>query len=369
MSRLLHEVLTDPAHVSELRDVWNRNADAAGLNLYASYEWVTSLWESHLAFRDTRFHALRSGGDLRSVVPLTRGETQKLGITLSILGLLTNRYGRNHNDLIIFGDKPETFLSLLDALQPEAWDILFLGSIHSEETRGIVESLQSRGRYRLIPERYVESPYLSLGGDWSSVLAGRSANFRSDLKRKQKRATQAGATFRVLKEPSDVPQALAAMYAIETHSWKESSGTSITTQAHSRNFYDVFLPKAAERGWLHCVLLELEGTPAAFDMGVLHGGKYYMLKTSYDQAWQDVSPGFVLRAHVIEQLCMMGVTEHDFLGDPEPWKLRWTDEIRKHWNLYLYNTRRPAANLYSAAVRLLRSREGEAPGSTAESRS
>lgn len=356
MSPLEHRVLTDPADVESLREAWKALADSAGHNLYATYEWSSSLWESHFGNRGVDFHVLGGEAELRGVVPLTRKRAEKFGIPLVSLGLLTNSYGRNHNDLILGRDREEVFLALLEQLQPAPWDILMLGSIPPGHTHTMVRVLQAKGRYRVLSEPYVDSPYLTLSGDWQSFLAGRSGNFRSDLKRKEKRAAAAGMRIRILKEPAEVSEALDAMYAIERQSWKEGSGTSITTQAHSQRFYEVFLPKAAARGWLHCVLLELKDKPAAFDMGILHGGKYYMLKTSYDQEWQDVSPGFVLRARVIEQLYQGGVAEHDFLGDPEPWKLRWTSEIRKHWNLYLYNTRRPMANLYSAAVNLLRSR-------------
>jgi len=355
VSPLEQHIIVDSAEVELLRDPWSRLADSEGHNLYATYEWSSALWESHFDCRGVEFHVLRNHAELRGVIPLIRRRTQKLGIPLATLGLLTNSYGRNHNDLILAGDRKEAFLDLLEGLRPNPWDILILGSFTAGETRTMVDALQQQGRFRVIAEPYVDSPYLTLSGDWQSFLAERSGNFRSDLKRKEKRAAAAKMKIRILKEPEEVSEALNAMYAIEKQSWKEGSGTSITTQAHSQRFYDVFLPKAAARGWLHCVLLELGGMPAAFDMGILHGGKYYMLKTSYAQAWQDVSPGFVLRARVIEQLYGMGVSEHDFLGDPEPWKLRWTGELRKHWNLYLYNTRRPAANLYSAAVNILRS--------------
>jgi CelD/BcsL family acetyltransferase involved in cellulose biosynthesis len=196
---------------------------------------------------------------------------------------------------------------------------------------------------------------LELSGTWASYLEGRSSNFRGDLKRKQQRAEQAGMEVRMITEPSGVPETLRAFYEIETRSWKEVTGTSITAQPHARRFYDVFLPTAARRGWFLGFVLYLGGRPVAFDMGVLYAQKYYMLKTSYDQEWRDVSPGFVLRACVIEELFRRGVREHDFLGDPEPWKLRWTDAVRRHWNLYLYNTRRPVANLM-ATGQLLRRR-------------
>ena len=355
MTPLLDEILSDPASVEALRSEWTSAVDREHGNLYTTYEWCSSLWKAHLDCRGVEFHVLRDGDLLRGIVPVTRTSIRKLQFPLRMQGLLTNLYGRNHNELILFGDRKEAFRCLLETMRGDRWDIFLLGSITTRgETHRIVDSLESRAGFRIVREPYVSSPYLSLTGDWAGYLARQSGNFRSDLKRKQKRASQAGMEIQVFTRPEEVAEAVSSMYAIETKSWKEGTGTSITTQAHARRFYDVFLPQAAARGWLHCVLLKLNGGPAAFDMGVLYAGKYYMLKTSYDQEWKDVSPGFVLRAYVIEQLYRMGVREHDFLGDPEPWKLRWTDEIRGHENLYLYNTYRPLANLYSIAARFLR---------------
>jgi CelD/BcsL family acetyltransferase involved in cellulose biosynthesis len=355
VNQIRHEVLGDRQDIERLRPEWTASAEREHANLYATYEWCVSLWEAHLAFQGVEFHVFRQADALRGIIPVTRKTVRKLGTPLSMWGLLTNLYGRNHNELILFGEGSEPFLAFLEAVRREPWDLFLLGSaMVGGATQLLADTFESRGEYRIVREAYVSSPYLPLQGSWGEYLGRQSGNFRSDLKRKQKRARDAGMTIRTFTGPAEVGEALSAMYTIETKSWKEGEGTSITTQAHARRFYDVFLPLAAARGWLACVLLELGGRPAAFDMGVLHAGKYYMLKTSYDQEWKDVSPGFVLRAHVIEQLFERGASEHDFLGDPEPWKLRWTDQVRRHENLYLYNLRRPLPNLYSAASRLLR---------------
>ncbi|HEX5030267.1 MAG TPA: GNAT family N-acetyltransferase, partial [Candidatus Eisenbacteria bacterium] len=179
-----------------------------------------------------------------------------------------------------------------------------------------------------------------------------SANFRSDLKRKGNKARRAGLEIRRFTDPSSVSTVLDAIYAIETKSWKESTQSSITTNPQARVFYDRFLPRAAEAGWFESFLLYFEGVPAAYDMGVRFASRYYMLKTSYDQAWSEQSPGVVLREHVVRHLYETGCAEHDFLGDDEPWKMRWTSSLRGHTHYYLYDTSRLGANIYSFLKRL-----------------
>ena len=350
MTQFEHQILREPHEIAAIVGEWGCSVETEHGSLYATPEWVTSLWESHLEFRGVEFHVLRVGGVLRGIVPITRGTLRKFYLPFRTCGLLTNYYGRNHNDLILFGDRGEVFLAFLERLRHDSWDMFLLGSIlDGEETDRMAAALTDPGSYRLVREPYVVSPYMTLRGDWPTYLAGRSATFRSELNLKRNRARRANMEIRRFTQPSDIEEFLSAMYSIEKKSWKESEGTSIPAQAHARRFYDVFLPKAASRGWLYSTLLYLDGQPAAFDMGVVHGGKFYALKASFDQNWKRVSPGTLIRADVLEQLWGMGLREHDFLGDPEPFKLRWTDEMRHHSNLYLYNARRPIPALYAWA--------------------
>jgi hypothetical protein len=55
---------------------------------------------------------------------------------------------------------------------------------------------------------------------------------------------------------------------------------------------------------------------------------------------------------VVRHLYETGCGEHDFLGDDEPWKMRWTSKVRGHTHYYLYDTSRLGANLYSLLKRL-----------------
>lgn len=348
-------VLRAPEEVASLREEWNARALAERPSLYRTFEWVDSLWLSHFDRQNVQFLVLRRDGRLEGVVPITRRAIRKGPLPLTHRGLLTNSYGRNHNDLILFGDPAEAFLATLAHLRRDGWDVFLLGSIPDESpTRTLVARLESEGGYRAVVEPYAISPYRTLEGTWEDFLRGQSANFRADLKRKWVKVKDLSPEFRHFTKASEVPAYLDAVYRIEESSWKEGSGTSITTQPSARRFYDEFLPRAAANGWFLGIVLELEGEPAAYDMGILLAGKYYMLKTSYAQRFRDKSPGIVLRQHVMPLLYERGIAEHDFLGDDEEWKMRWTNTVRRHANLYLYNRRSPAAALFLAARNILR---------------
>jgi CelD/BcsL family acetyltransferase involved in cellulose biosynthesis len=354
------EVLTDASSLASLRGEWNEAAREQE-NLYLTHEWMASLWESHFGGRGVEFLVLRNGA-LRGLVPLVAEPLRKHGLPFLQFGLLTNRYGRNHNELLLRGDREEAFRAVLAEIRRRRGDIFLVGSVAEDSpTAPLLQRVAREERFRPIVEEYVRSPYLALEGGWDEYLKGKSANFRSDLKRKGNKASRASAEFRLLTGPETVPGLLETVYAIETKSWKEESQTSITTNPTARGFYDRFLPRAAEAGWLHSFVLHLEGKPVAYDMGILFANRYYMLKTSYDTEWSEWSPGIVLRQHVIRSLFERGVREHDFLGDDDAWKLRWTSTLRHHRNYYLYDTKRWPAAVYSM---LRQARARRAPAST-----
>jgi CelD/BcsL family acetyltransferase involved in cellulose biosynthesis len=345
-ARIAGEIVTEAAALDAIRPEWNAAAADHG-NLYLTHEWVVSLWESHFERRGVDFYVLR-GVAFQGIVPLVREPIRKHGFPFLQYGLVTNRYGRNHNELLLRGDPDRALRTVLAELRKRRCDIFLVGSVPEDSaTAPLLERVAREEGFRSIVEDYVRSPYLTLEGTWDDYLKGKSVNFRSDLKRKGNKAARASAEFRMLTKAEDVPFLLETVYGIETKSWKEQSQTSITTNTAARTFYDRFLPRAAAAGWLHSFVLHLEGRPVAYDMGVLFANRYYMLKTSYDSEWSEWSPGIVLRQHVMRHLFEIGAREHDFLGDDEAWKLRWTSTLRHHRHYYLYDTRRWPAALYS----------------------
>ncbi|HET9940158.1 MAG TPA: GNAT family N-acetyltransferase [Candidatus Eisenbacteria bacterium] len=343
--------LDAPAGLEAFRPEWNAAALERG-NLYLTYEWMRSLWESHFGAEGVEF-LLHGNDPWSALLPLGFEETRSRGFRLRTALPVTNRYGRNHNDLLLRHSLEAELRWVLTIARERRADLFALASLPDDSpTVPVIRSVASGQGFRVLTEPGAKSPYLTLEGDWDGYLKQQSSNFRSDLKRKGNKARRSALEIRRFTDVASVSMVLEAIYAIETKSWKESTQTSITTNPLAQVFYDRFLHRAAEAGWFESFLLYFEGTPAAYDMGVRFADRYYMLKTSYDQAWSEQSPGVVLREHVVRHLYETGCREHDFLGDDEGWKMRWTSTVRGHTHYYLYDTSRPKANLYSLLRKL-----------------
>lgn len=330
-----------PAEIAGLIPEWRIAADSTAASLYMTPEWVLSLWESHFGKSGIDFVFDFDHSQLRSVFPLHRRKLRKFGIPILQVDLLTNNYGQNHNELACFPVNKRSLQQFLDALDLAAWDVAYLASVPSESlTRDLLIAEATARGHSISLEPNVMSPYLSLPPDWDSFVASKSANFRSDMRRKWNKGTAAGLEVHLVSGESEAMAALDLILSIEATSWKESEGTSISSQALPLRFYQSFLPRAAKMGWLRVYLVSVKGRPIAYDMGVLLREKYYMLKTSFVEEFGKLSPGVYLRQYVIRDLIDFGgVREHDFLGDAETYKLRWTSQMRPHTNIFIYNTR------------------------------
>lgn len=346
------ERITRLEDLERLREDWDRLLERCPeSNLYLTHEWVSALWKANREVGTWTVLVFRSGspgGEATAIIPLLRRRVRVRSINLWQVDLVTNLYG-NHNQLLAAGDRSGQVARLLESLHEvlPGWDVFLIGSVaEPSDLAAILSSSRHAAGYHLFVESHVRSPYLELSGSWDEYLAAQSSNFRSDLRRKENKMAKAGgAAFETYRERQDVPTALGLIYEIEGQSWKEEAGSSITAVGRQRTFYESFLPEAGDRGWLRVTVLRVGDVPVAYDLGIVYGGRYSMLKTSYQQKYQDLSPGVVLRARVIRDLYAMKILEHDFLGRDEPWKLRWTEAVRPHGNYYLYNRRRVAPTL------------------------
>jgi CelD/BcsL family acetyltransferase involved in cellulose biosynthesis len=181
-------------------------------------------------------------------------------------------------------------------------------------------------------------PYLTITNTWEEFLQGKSGNFRSNLKRKPKRLAQLGSVeLTFLAEPAQMPAFLDAMREIEESSWKSDAGSAITSRAWEWAFYRELVQRLAPRAGLLCTLLTVDGRAAAYDLSVLSPGVASCLKTSFDSRWSEGSPGLVLRAALMERVFRDGFREYDFLGANERYKLEWSETVRAHTQLRIYN--------------------------------
>ena len=115
-----------------------------------------------------------------------------------------------------------------------------------------------------------------------------------------------------------------------------------------KKFFELLSDVASKNGWLRIWLLKLNGNPIAVEYHLEYKRKTHAMRGDFDESWDNLSPGSVLEAHIIEQCFKNDLLEYDFCGLPFGYKLRWTNILHERSNLLFYNLTPYSAALYAA---------------------
>jgi len=345
------EVLRDAEAWDKHADAWDGAARAADA-FYLGHAWLRAWWN---AFGKGRLHLgiLRQGDRVVGLAPWRRRAGLWLGLPVRLVESLFNADAVG-SDVYLEEPRRRSAELLLDGLADEPWDVLRLRctpadslSIAALRDAAAGRGLASYGRPRQ------HWPYITVGEDWETFLAGRSRNFRRTLRHKRNRLAGeiSEARYDCLAGPPDIEAALPEVMQVALRSWSGREGSSIASPG-ARRFYEPALRALARAGALRLWTLRLEGRLAAFEVHVPWQRRVAELKGAYDHEFARLSPGSLLEAHALEALFRDGSCEHvDLLGDAEDYKLNWTEQLDPRVDVFVFNRSRRARLLALAEFR------------------
>jgi CelD/BcsL family acetyltransferase involved in cellulose biosynthesis/peptidoglycan/xylan/chitin deacetylase (PgdA/CDA1 family) len=297
--------------LDELAEEWTALAARSG-NVFATYEWAACWWRHHGGSRRPLVVACRSGdGRLLAVLPLYLWAARPLRILRFIGHGAGDQLGPVHAP----EDRDAVEPLVRQALDSVGWD-LFVGE--QLPARALWSGALGAGVIRREGSPVLAAP----AGGWPEYLAGRSANFRQQLGRKERNlARRHRVELRLVTEPERLPEALDRLFELHALRWG-GAGSAFLPRA---GFHRDFAAAALERGWLRLWLLELDGRPAAAWHGFRFGGVEHYYQSGRDPAFDHLSAAFVLLAHTIRAAFDDGVAEYRFGRGQDPYKYRFTD--------------------------------------------
>ena len=302
--------------IDELRPEWPALAERSG-NIFATWEWVQAWLEHFGRERALRIAACRrADGSLAAVVPLyldRRGPVRVLRFIGSGPG---DALGP-----ICDSATPELghqALALTLRAAGRRWDVL------------LAERLPGPASWDRIPGgRAIQregSPVLRFNGrTWEQLLAERSANFRQQVGRRERRlAREHEVCYRLCADPEQLDDDLDTLIGLHRARWgSEGSGAF---DGAREPFHRTFARSAFERRWLRLWMLEVDGCVVASWYGFRFGGAESYYQAGRDPSWEHRSVGFVLLAHTIRAALRDGAHEYRFLRGGEEYKGRFTQE-------------------------------------------
>lgn len=167
------------------------------------------------------------------------------------------------------------------------------------------------------------SPIIDLGGlSWDEYLAGRSPNFRSQVRRKERKLVREhGLRYRLSNDAERLDVDLSALFDLHRARWgKDSSGA---LEGRRVAFHREFAALALQRGWLRLWVAEIGDRPVAVWYGFRFGCADWYYQSGRDPAWDRASLGLVLLAHTVREAAADGQRLYRLLRGDEAYKDRF----------------------------------------------
>ncbi len=346
-----------------LREEWNALLGSSPRPFhFLTYEWISTWWDLGHAAGDRELFILvvRDGEGVAGIAPLVRVTRRFAGLAVRRLELMTmGRYAYSPNNVsgsleCIAAGKADEALDAIAAYLSEhscEWDYLRLHPV--PERSATLERLASWAGDRGYPHSLrpvYSNAVIELPDSWEAYIATLSPGFRKKLRYAQNWiARQVRSEIVEVTAFADVRAGFDAMIAIDSISWKQSGGTSLSTPG-IREFYEAQAIAASRAGRLSLWFLEIDGKKVAYDLAVVHGGSAEVLKGSYDPAYARLSPGVVLTTRELQAFIHRGVSRVNLLWGDLSYKTKWTKKTERCFELYLCNRSAAGRALYFAWI-------------------
>jgi len=334
------EVINKYQDVFKLKDVWNQLNERGPDEVSLSFEWIVSLWESHLNKEDAMVLLFRKEDRLVGIAPLYTEKIRTGVIPMTRIGLMSNLYC-THNDLIISEDKQDCLEAMFRYFDKKRikWDLFnFSDFINTSSSVDTIKDLSKKYGFVIKEIESDSSPYLPIKGSFEEFLAKKKRTKRRILIGGVENIQLLG-KVEVKTYCGDGPlePVIDNIFKIERKSWKEKDKSSITSSYSQMEFYRLFSEKIKAKKWIYITFLELNGEAIAYFYSIKYKNRLLNLKGSYVESYKDCVPGKVLYCNLIRDIHGSGIKEFDFLGKAEFLKMTWTNLTRDHKNYVIYN--------------------------------
>jgi CelD/BcsL family acetyltransferase involved in cellulose biosynthesis len=228
-------------------------------------------------------------------------------------------------DLIVRLDDHARFLSgLLDFLTSSAddWSALDWYNLpDSSPTLAALKAESEKRGWNHHEEIYRPTPRITLNGSFEEYLSRLEKKQRHEIRRKMRRAAESekNVRFHVIDSTSDIESEMNAFFDLMV----QDPNKEEFLHPEMREQMSVTIRNAFERGYLWLAFLEVNGDKAAASLNFDYKNKLWGYNSGVGREHMELSPGWVLLAHVIQWCYENGRSEFDFMRGDEEYKYRF----------------------------------------------
>lgn len=229
-------------------------------------------------------------------------------------------------DLIVRPDDHARFLSgLLDFLASSAtddWSTLDWYNLpDSSPTLAALKAESEKRGWSHHEEIYRPTPRITLNGSFDEYLSRLEKKQRHEIRRKMRRAAESekNVRFHLIDSTADIEFEMNAFFDLMV----QDPNKEKFLHPEMREQMTVTIRNAFERGYLWLAFLEVNGSKAAASLNFDYKNKLWGYNSGVGREHMELSPGWVLLAHVIQWCSENGRTEFDFMRGDEEYKYRF----------------------------------------------
>lgn len=324
--------LIDAIH--NISHAWSAIITEKNINPSLLPGWLKSVCDAFQVSTNTKVLVIYENRNIVGVIPYYIVKKRISGISTKAIELATNLVAY-HQELITLLPIEETIAIFISHLnKTTGWDILTIKDVATEGAtyKGLTGNIHST------TYTSESSPYLTLTGSWEALVSSKQKKFRYKVNKREKELLNNSTLENIWFTGGDnCDELINSILLIEKNSWKIQDGMDITSRPVETAYYRQLIPYLSQNRILLANLLKLDGVAIAYNLCYQMNGRVGQIKTSFDNSYQELSPGAMIIEEMLRYCYRHGFLEFDFLGDVMPHKMAWTKEIRPHETVTLYN--------------------------------
>jgi CelD/BcsL family acetyltransferase involved in cellulose biosynthesis len=338
------ERIVETSGFASLHVEWNQLLEASDSdNLFLTWEWLWTWWNTLAGDRRLYVLAVRSAGSLVALAPCClRSPSLSNGRPLPTLEVLgTGSVGSDYLDIIIRrGFVEESARAIASHLAQERLMLRWTQLKRGSRAAVVASALGAEGWHVADTETNI-CPFIQLkGSSWETYLASLGAEHRYNYHRKLKRLEREfGVELDQARTPAQCRQSVDLVIKLHNMRWHDRGGSDAFHTSALVEFHRNFSQVALDLGWLRLYVLRLDGKPAACLYGFLHRRVFYFYQSGFDAAYTKHSVGLVTLGLAIKSAFEEGAEEFDLLHGNEPYKSHWSNDSRELSRLEVYPPR------------------------------
>ena len=334
------EAITDLSGFNAIAEEWDGLVDRSGIErLFASHAWLLTWWEAFGGNQQLHVLVLRNAGQLVGAVPMMRSKERFYGLKVDSLQSIYNPHTPRVDFIIAPGWADKVYRSVWNYLRhrTECELIVFRQVPDGSQTIPSMEAMAHADGWLCGQWIAPPSPYIPLNCTHDELLKRLKGGYRYNLRKRYERLGKIGPIdVEVITGRERVREAMQDGLRIEAAAWKGDSGTAIASDPAVTDFYIRLAEKKADADQLRLTFLRVGGKRISFSYILCSDNKLYGVKIGYDPEFHTYSPGNMLLNLILQDACPKGLSEYDFLGVNDEWKMDWTDTTRGHRWLFLF---------------------------------